>query len=85
MSTTYDNLQSETAILAHGYKKLWLQKNQGIFGEVVQQLSRRKRVSRQFVRMVFWGERKSARVERAFRQLRAPGFEVRRRGRVASS
>ena len=73
-----DNLNNEHSAMpavAIPYKDAWLKANPGIFAEVARQLTRRKKVSRQFVRNVFWGTRRSARVERALRRLRAPGFE----------
>jgi hypothetical protein len=73
-----DNLQIEHTVFigcAIPYQKAWLNANPGIFSEVARQLSKKKRVSKQFVREVFYGRRRSERVERAFRRLRAPGFE----------
>lgn len=73
-----DNLTHEHSAMqavAIPYTDAWLKANPGIFAEVARQLSRKKRVSRQFVRMVFRGTRRSVRVERALRRLRAPGFE----------
>jgi len=71
-----DNLNEAIAILADHDKRRWLARNRGVFNEVVKQLARRgHKVSKQFVRMVFWGDRRSVRVERVLRRMRAPGFE----------
>jgi hypothetical protein len=73
-----DNPHPKNSVLvevAIPYQKAWLKANPRIFSEVARQLSKKKRVSKQFVREVFYGRRRSARVERAFRRLRAPGFE----------
>ncbi len=58
------------------YQEAWLNANWGVFAQVSRQLSKQKPCSRQFVREVFYGRRRSARVERALRRLRAPGFEA---------
>lgn len=78
---TSDNLKTEHSAFVQSaipYQKAWLNANPGIFALVARQLSKKKQVSRQFVREVFYGRRRSARVDRALRRLRAPGFELRR-------
>ena len=73
-----DNLKIHSLILADHDKRRWLARNRGIFAQVARQLSRKEQCSKQFVRLVFWGERRSRRVEKVLRRLRAPGFEPKR-------
>ena len=70
-----DNLKNENFILADHDKRRWLARNRGVFAEVAKQLSKKKHCSKQFVRLVFWGARRSSRVENVLRRMRAPGFE----------
>jgi hypothetical protein len=79
MATVKNNLDYDETILSHYYKNLWLKANRGIFVQVAKQLSRKKPISNQMIRMVYFGERRSQRVERVFRRLRAPGFELPRK------
>jgi hypothetical protein len=74
-----DNLKAESSIMLDHDKRRWLARNRGVLSEVSIQLSRRKSCSKQFVRMVFWGARRSRRVEIALRRYRAPGFEALRK------
>jgi hypothetical protein len=66
-----DNLPQENTVLVIPYRTAWVRSNHGVFA----QLSRKLRVSRQFVRAVFYGHRRSKRVEQALHAVRAPGFE----------
>lgn len=68
------NLNIERSITADWYRRQWLARNRGVLSQVAKQL--KPRVSPQFVRLVFWGERRSRRVERALRRRLAPGFEA---------
>jgi hypothetical protein len=72
---TSDNLKADSIVLAEYDKRRWLVRNRGVFAAVARQLSKKKRCSKQFVRLVFWNQRTSARVERVLRRMRAPGFE----------
>jgi hypothetical protein len=72
-----DNSKAKFSPMVHiamTYQEAWLKANWGVFGEIARQLSKKKRVSRQFVREVFYGRRRSERVERAFQRIKAPGF-----------
>lgn len=69
-----DNLKHDSSALLETHKLLWLRRRRGVLKEVACQL--RPPVSRQFVAQVYWGHKASARVARALRRLRAPGFEV---------
>jgi hypothetical protein len=73
-----DNLKIDSIILAEHDKQRWLKRNPGILAEVARQLSRTKRCSKQAVSAVYRGKRRSKRIERALRRLRAPGFEPKR-------
>ncbi len=70
-----DNLYSDPTILLDYDKYRWLARNRGVLSEVAMSLRPEKPYSKQFVRMVYWGQRRSQRVEAALRSLRAPGFE----------
>jgi hypothetical protein len=78
MATVKNNLD-DAAVISDYYKNLWLKANRGVFVQVAKQLSRQKPISNQMVRMVYFGVRRSKRVERVFRRMRAPGFELPRK------
>jgi hypothetical protein len=67
------NLNIQDIILANPFKTAWLHANRGLCVTVAAQLH--PPVSQQFVRMVYYGHRRSKRVERALGKFRAPGFE----------
>lgn len=76
MGNFKNNLSAKALIIAHHHKTLWLKANRGIFVHMAKQLSKRQKITKQMVRMVYYGERRSARVERWFKRMRAPGFET---------
>jgi hypothetical protein len=58
------NLPFDSTTLHKWYKRAWLREHWGLISEVANNLN----VSPQFVRLVYWGERRSERVERALRR-----------------
>ncbi len=58
------NRPFESTTLLNWYKRAWLRENWGIISAVAVNL----KVSRQFVREVYWGRKRSKRVEAALRR-----------------
>ncbi len=73
--SSLDNLPSQHTVIAITYEDAWMARNRGLLTEVARQLG----VSRQAVGKVWRGEGRSARIEKALRLRRVPGFEARRR------
>ncbi len=60
------NLSFDSSAFLNAYKRQWLLEHWGVISEVANNL--KPKVSPQMVRMVFWGVRRSKRIERALRR-----------------
>jgi hypothetical protein len=63
------NLKLNPSTFGDLYRQMWLHHHRGVLTMVANQLQ----VSPQMVRMVFWGQRKSQRIEQA---LSSHGFSI---------